>query len=158
MKLQPNFSWQKYEGNPEDAEEQFQYQLQTMHIKTANAVNATIDDMSYFTKERPTGETWIDGQQLYTKTISGTITIAPGLTPVLHGITGMRTLVRLSGTAQNAEPLTTLGFPLPYEDPGTPANGLGIFIDPTKVYVVAGNAAWLNYTFFITIEYTKTRT
>ena len=44
MKLQPNFSWQKYEGKPEDQKQQFQYQLQTQHIVVANSVNGTIDD------------------------------------------------------------------------------------------------------------------
>src|SRR5689334_20582789 len=86
MKLQPNFSWQKYEGEPEDQRQQFQYQLQNQHIQVANSVNATIDDESFFTRERMTSFTWTDGKAIWKKTISGTIA-APGLTTVAHGIT-----------------------------------------------------------------------
>ena len=73
MKLQPNFSWQKYEGQPEQQREQFQYQLQSQHIQVANSVNTTIDDESYWTRERMTAFTWIDGSAIWTKTITGTI-------------------------------------------------------------------------------------
>lgn len=154
-KLQPNFSWQKYEGEPEDQREQFQYQLQSQHIQVANSVNTTIDDESYWTRERPTAFTWIDGRQIYTKTISGTITTAPGNTQVAHGITGMRNVVAIHGTVQNTIPLSTFAFPLPYLDPATLANGIGVYIDPTNVNITTGNATWLNYLFYVTIEYTK---
>lgn len=154
-KLQPNFSWQTYEGEPEDQREQFQYQLQTQHIQVANSVNATIDDESYFARERQTSFTWIDGKPIYTKTVQGTITVSGGINSVAHGIARINTLVNLIGSAQNATPLTVLGFPLPYADPGTPANGLGLFIDPTNVYVSTGSGMWVGYTFYITIEYTK---
>lgn len=154
-KLQPNFSWQKYEGKTEDQKEQFQFQLQTQHIQVANSVNANIDDESFFTRERQTSFTWLDGRAIYTKTLTGTITIAPGDTPVAHGIARINTLVRLYGTAQDGTPLSTFGLPLPYNDPATPADGLGLFLDPTNVYIRAGSATWLNYIFHVTIEYTK---
>lgn len=154
-KLQPNFSWQKYEGKEEDQKQQFQYQLQSQHIQVANSVNATIDDESFFSRERQTAFTWLDGRVIYTKTITGTIAVAPGVNPVPHGIPLIRTLVRLYGTAQNGTPLSAFGFPLPYVDPVTPANGIGLFIDTANVYVTTGNASWLNYIFHVTIEYTK---
>lgn len=154
-KLQPNFSWQKYEGQPEDQKQQFQYQLQTQHIQVANSVNTTIDDESFWTRERQTAFTWIDGKAIYTKTLTGTISVAPGLNPVAHGIPSISTLVRLYGTVQNANPLSTFGFPLPYLDPNALANGIGLFIDITNAYVNTGNASWLNYIFHVTIEYTK---
>lgn len=154
-KLQPNFSWQKYEGNPEDQKQQFQYQLQTQHIQVANSVNTTIDDLSYWTRERVTGFSWVDGRPIYTKTITGTITPAPGVTTVPHGITGIRTVVGLTGTAQDATPLATFGLTLPYVDPTALANGLGLFIGTTDVFINAGNATWLNYIFHVTIQYTK---
>lgn len=153
MKLQPNFSWQKYEGNPEDQKEQFQYQLQSQHIQVANSVNATIDDASNFTRERQTAFTWIDNRPIYTKTLSGTIA-APGDTTIPHLITKINTVVRLYGTAQNAVPLTTFAFPLGYVEPVTPANALGLLATPTDIIVRAASAAWNGYTFYVTIEYT----
>lgn len=155
-KLQPNFSWQKYEGKPEDQKEQFQYQLQNQHVLVANSVNATIDDLSYWTKERMTSETWVDNRPIWRKTVSGTIAVAPGDNAVSHGITGLRQVVNLYGTAQNAVPMTTFAFPLCYVDPVTVANSLGLFCAPNTVVVRAGNAVWANYIFNVTIFYTKT--
>lgn len=154
-KLQPNFSWQKYEGKEEDQKQQFQYQLQTQHIQVANSVNTIIDDESFWTRERQTAFTWIDGRAIYTKTLTGTINPAPGVTTVPHGISGINTLVRLYGTAQNTIPLTGFGFTLPYVDPVTPANSIGLFIDATNLYIFTGSASWLNYAFHGTIEFTK---
>ena len=155
MKLQPNFSWQKYEGAPEDQKQQFQYQLQQEHIVIANSINTTIDDASYFTRERLTAFTWIDGRPIYTKTITGTITTAPGTTTVSHGITGLRTLVKLSGTAQDATPLAVNGLPLPYVQPATPNDGIGVGVTPTNLNIITNSATWLNYLFAVTIEYTR---
>jgi hypothetical protein len=155
-KLQPNFSWQKYEGKPEDQKEQFQYQLQTQHIQVANSVNATIDDLSYWSRERMTSETWVDNRPIWRKTVSGTIAVAPGDNAVNHGITGIRQVVNLYGTAQDATPMSAFGFPLCYVDPATPANGIGLFSTPTQVVVRTGSAAWANYIFYVTIFYTKT--
>jgi hypothetical protein len=154
-KLQPNFSWQKYEGKEEDQKEQFQYQLQTQHIVVANSVNATIDDESYFTRERMTSFTWTDGRAIWSKTLTGTISAAPGDNAVNHGISGIRTVVRLEGTAQDATPLAAFALPLGYVDPTTPADGLGLFATPTQVVVRAGSATWANYAFAVTIYYTK---
>jgi len=155
VKLQPNFSWQKYEGEPEDQKDQFQYQLQNQHIQVANSVNATIDDESFFTRERMTSFTWVDGKPIWKKTISGTIA-APGLTTVAHGIVGINTVVQITGSAQNAKPLTTFSLTLPHVDPNALANGLGLFIDTVNVYVNAGNATWNGYLFSATIYFTKT--
>jgi|ERR1700722_729537 len=154
-KVQPNFSWQKYEGKEEDQKEQFQYQLQQNHIVLANAINATIDDESHFFTERQTSFRWVDGKPIWTKTLVSTITVIPGLTPIAHGIASIDTLVSFSGTAQDAHPIAALGLPLPYNDPVAPANGIGLLLDPTNVYVYTTNGAWLNYIVNITLEYTK---
>ncbi len=154
-KLQPNFSWQKYEGQPEDQRQQFQYQLQQQHIVIANSVNTTIDDESYFTRERQTSFTWVDGRAIWTKTITSTISTAPGTTTIAHGITGIRTLVKLTGTAQDAVPLATFGFPLPFLDLVAPLNSIELYITPTNIIIVTTSAAWLNYIVNVTIEYTK---
>lgn len=155
MKLQPNFSWQKYEGTEENQKEQFQYQLQQEHIVVANSINATIDDLSYFTRERQTAFRWVDGRPIWTKTITGTITVAPGDTIVAHGITGMQTLVSLNGTAQDAVPAAAFLLPMPYVEPVTPADGIGLFLTPTSIVIRTASATWLNYLFAVTIHYTK---
>lgn len=154
MKLQPNFSWQKYEGKPEDQKEQFQYQLQTQHIQVANAVNATIDDESFFSRERMTAFTWIDGKAIWKKTLRGTI-VGTSLNATPHGITNIKTVVELQGTYQNAIPLSTVAVTLPYLDPNVLLNSVGLFMDTTNVYLNAGNNVWAGYLFSVTIYYTK---
>lgn len=153
-KLQPNFSWQKYEGKAEDQKEQFQYQLQQQHIVVSNSVNATIDDESFFSRERMTSFTWTDSKPIWKKTISGTL-VAPGLNATPHGISGISKVVELQGTVQGGQPLATFGFTLPYLDPATLANSLGLFIDLTNVYINAANGAWNGYLFSVTIYFTK---
>lgn len=154
MKLQPNFSWQKYEGQPEEQKQQFQYQLQAQHIQVSNSVNATIDDESFWTRERQTSFTWVDSRPIWTKTITGII-VGTAVTPYLHGITGIRTLVNVIATAQNAVPMTTVGFTLPFVDPVTPLNDIGIYVNTTQFVITTGNGAFNGYTFYVTIEYTK---
>lgn len=154
-KLQPNFSWQKYEGKPEDQWEQFEYQLMQQHILAANAINATIDDSSNWSRERQTSFTWVDGKPIYTKTFQGTITLAPGATVINHQIIGLNVLVRIGGGAQDAYPLAVAGIPLPHVDPNVLANSVGISVNPTQIFIVTANAQWLNYLYSITIEYTK---
>lgn len=152
-KLQPNFSWQKYEGEPEDQKEQFQYQLQQEHVLVSNAVNTTIDDLSYWTRERATSETWVGGQQIYEKTIQGQI-VGTASTSFSTGIFGLVTLVSIIGVAQDAATLGT-GIPLPYIDPVTLANGVGISLVGTNLVVNAANGTWNNYFFSVTLKYTK---
>lgn len=151
MKLQPNYSWQKYEGEEEDQKNQFQYQLQNQHIQVANTVNTTIDDMSYWTRERATSETWIDERQIYTKTLTGTI-VGTAATPYPIGAT-IRTLVSLTGTAQDTVPMTAIGLTLPFINAA--GDDIGLSTDLTNVIVDAFNAMWAGYTFYVTIKYTK---
>lgn len=152
-KLQPNFSWQKYEGKPEDQKEQFQYQLQQQHIVVANSVNATIDDESFFTRERQTSFIWIDGKPIWKKTFTTTLTVA-GANPINHGITGISTVIGLYGSAQDAASLT-LAVPLPYVDVSAIANQIQVTATATQIIITLGNATKQNYLAEVTIEYTK---
>ncbi len=153
MKLQPNFSWQKYEGNSEDQKQQFQYQLQNQHIQVANSVNSTIDDLSFFTRERATSWAWIDNRQIWKKTFTGTIT-GTSTNATAHGITGIRTVTRLYGTAQDAVPMTVNAIMLDHAD-NTLANTLWIEVTPTQYLIHATNNTWNGYIYNLTIEYTK---
>lgn len=150
-KMQPNFSWQKYQDDAQDRANQFQYQLQQMHIVAANSVNATIDDISYWTQERPTGETWIGGQQIYTKTLTGTI-VGAAITPYAIGAT-IKTLVSITGTFQDAVPFTIDANPLPYLN--SAGNTVGIWASNTQVFIDANDPTFDGYTFYITLKYLK---
>ena len=152
-KLQPNFSWQKYEGEPEDQKEQFQYQLQTQHIQVANSVNTTIDDESFWNRERQTSFTWIDGRAIWTKTIVGTI-VGTADTPYPTGVTGFRQFIRIEGIMQNPGNYTD-AEPLPYLDPTALAAGVGIYMQGTDLHINTGNGDFNGYSFAVTIEYTK---
>lgn len=159
MKLRPTFSFQKYQDAKLDPAEQFEYLLQQEHIETANALNSTVDDMSYFFKnsnpaERETGYRWVDGRAIWKKTFTGTIT-GTSTNATAHGISGIQDVVRMYGAFQDASPLGGSSGPLPYIDPGTLANGLGISIDLTNYYVNAANNTWDTYEYKLTIEYTK---
>jgi hypothetical protein len=151
-KLQPSFSFQKYLDNPQDQAEQFQRQLQSMHLNTSNAVNATIDDMSYFLQNRPTGETWIDGYQIQTVTITGTIAAGPNSYSI--GATILN-LVSISGVMQDTVPITAQANPLPFVNAA--GNNVGIWATPTTVVIDPFDATWVGYTFYITLKYTIKR-
>lgn len=153
-KLQPNFSWQKYEGKPEDEREQFQHQLQRMHIVIANTTNATIDDVSFFAKERQTSFTWLDNKPIYTKTFTATLTIA-GVNNIAHGITGIKTVIGLFGSAQDAATGFSKAIPLPYVDTSSVSNQISLSVDPTNIVITLGNTTWQNYLAEVTIQYTK---
>lgn len=163
-KLQPNFSWQKYEDAPENEKEQFQYQLQQEHILIANSINATIDDLSYWLRERATAFTWVNttntqaaGPQIYTQTFQALVSAFP----VTHNIQSKSgnplqlNLVRAYGVVQDTVPMTAVGYPVPYCDPNTLANGIGLYVTPTQVVLVTNGATYDTYTATITIEYTK---
>lgn len=150
-KLQPNFSWQKYEGRPEDRAEQFQNQLQQQHIAAANAVNATIDDLSFWLRERPTGFTWVDGRQIFTYTFQALVSAFP----LTHGIVGIKNFVRMGGVVQDTVPITTIAYDVPFVDPTTLANGIGLSATTTQINLVTTGGAYSTYTATITIEYTK---
>lgn len=160
MKLQPNFSWQKYEGQPEDQRTQFQFQLQNQHIQVANSVNATIDDESFFNRERMTSFTWTDGRAIWKQTVTGTIIVGGGDNPAPMKVNGaINTLVEITGSFQNTTPLAGFAFPIPYLDALGFSNSVGVYLNdsssPPTINVRAGDSAWLGYTFNVTIYYTK---
>lgn len=152
-KLQPNFSWQKYEGKPEDQKTQFQYQLQSQHIQVANSVNTVIDDESFWNTERQTSFIWIDSKAIWTKTITGTV-VGTADTAYPLGVTGILQVISIQGAMQNAGAFTD-AEPLPYLDPTALAAGVGIYVQGTDLHINAGNGDFNGYGFAVTIEYTK---
>jgi hypothetical protein len=152
MKLQPNFSWQKYEGKPEDQANQFQYQLQSMHLNTSNAINTTIDDLSFWTRERPTAFTWVDNKPIYTKTIvtqnwtaGGTVNTIP------TGIIGSFYLINMVCVISNG----TISLLMPNLDVAVAANNISIVRNGTDIILTSGGTNYSTYSGYVTIYYTK---
>ena len=154
-KVQPNFSFQSFQEDNDASKKQFIYQLQTQFTNAANAINATIDDISYWSKERATGETWIDGTQIYEITVQGVLS-GSGANTANHGVS-INQLVSVEGVAVNTVPLSSAALVLPYLDPGTLANSLGLYVTNTQIVINAGNTNWNGYTYYVTIKYTKVK-
>ena len=155
-KLQPNFSWQKYERVKEDSKEQFQFHLQQEHILVANSVNSTIDDLSYWTRERPTSFTWVNGKAIWTETLAtatwggggttNTITPAIKLNPMQNFV-----IIRMEGYITDG----TNTLPLPYVG-AVLANGIQMKFDGTNIVLTSGGTNYSTYSGYITIYYYKT--
>lgn len=160
-KLQPNFSWQKYQGKPEDQAEQFQKQLSTMHIVTANAINSTIDDINFWTRERPTGFTWVnESAPLWTKTLaipSGASWVAGITNTIPIGITGDFTVVYMQSCISDGAVAASTTLNLPHIDVAVPANSVSITRIGTDIVLVSGGTNMSAFSGYVTIYFTKVR-
>ena len=157
MKLQPNFSWQTYQHKPEDQHNQFQKQLQQMHIVTANSVNATIDDASFWLRERQTGFTWVDGKPLYTKTVATTAWTAGGTVNTIPlGIVGNFTVRQIECVLSDGALSTSTSVPVPYIDVAVAANSIQLVRVGTNVVLTSGGTNYSAYSGYVTVYYTKT--
>lgn len=151
-KLQPNFSWQKYEHAKEDSKEQFQYQLQQEHIVIANSVNSTIDDLSFWTRERQTSFTWVNNKAIWTITIPTVAWQAVGTTNTIpHGITGSFVIIRLEGYVSSG----AFTLPLPYVG-AVLANGIQMQRNGANIVLTSGGTDYSAYSGYVTIYYYKT--
>ena len=155
MKLQPNFSWQKYQGKPEDQQQQFQYQLQQEHILVANSLNATIDDESYFTRERMTGFTWVDGRAIWTKTLATVAWTGGGTTNTIPlGINGDFFVIDLQGYVSNGSISSSTTLTLPYLD-SVAANNIGMARIGTNIVLTSGGTNRSSFAGYITVYFVK---
>lgn len=159
-KLQPNFSWQKYEGKPEDQKEQFQYQLQSQHIQVSNSVNATIDDESFFTRERQTSFTWVNSQPIYTQTFAtvawtsaGTINTIP--MNITGGATSNFQIIGMDGTLSNGTLASSTTVPLPYLDVSSSSFDIQLLRTGQNLILTTGGTDYSNYSGFVTVYYIK---
>ena len=156
MKLQTNFAWQKYEGDPENQKNEFQYQLQNQHVQVSNAVNSTIDDDSFFLRERQTAFTWVAGaprNAIWKVTVpTATWSAGPPFNNVITlPITGSFTVIFMFGTISNGT--TTIN--LPHVDSTAVGNGVSIVRTGTTVTLTTQNAATTAFSGFVTVYYTK---
>lgn len=156
MKLQPNFSWQKYEGKPEDQKEQFQYQLQQQHIQVANSVNATIDDESFFTRERMTAFTWVNNKPIWTKTIATSAWTVGGTVNVIPlGISSNFTVIDIVCCISDGNLSTSNTLLLPHIDVATPANEISIVRNGTNITLTSGGTNRSAYSGYVTVYFIK---
>ncbi len=165
MKLQPNFSWQKYEGEPEDQRTQFQKQLQTQHKTTANSINSTLDDLSFWERERQTSYTWVNGKPIWTLTQLMTPWQAPAftvsttilnITPLPAPALGGLGVINFFCCISDGQLTSSNSLILPHIDPGVPANEISIVRNGLGINIISAGTNRSAYTGYITIYYYKT--
>lgn len=155
-KLQPNFSWQKYQGTSQDQENQFQYQLQNEHILVANAVNATIDDESFFTHERQTSFVWVTGKPIWTKTLATVAWTAVGtINTIPLGITGDFTVIDMVCCISNGNLSSSNTLLLPNLDVAVAANEVSIKRTGTNIVITSGGTDYSTYSGYVTVYFIK---
>jgi len=155
-KLQPNFSWQKYEGTPEDQKDQFQYQLQQQHIVVANSINATIDDSSFFLRERQTSFTWVTGKPIWTKTLPTATWAAVGTTNTIPlGIAGNFTVIDMICCISNGSLSSSDTLLMPHIDVAVAANEVSIVRNGTNIVLTSGGTDRSAYSGYVTVYFIK---
>ena len=160
MKLQWNFSWQAYEDGETSKEDQFAFQLQNQYNLIANSVNATIDDESFYLRERATSYTWVGHQQIYTKTLAtvawtaaGTVNIIPlGIT---GGTTGNFRIVKIDGFIDNGALSTSTTLVLPDLDVTTASNDIQMTRVGETITLTSGGMNYSTYSGYVTVYYIK---
>lgn len=151
-KLQPNFSWQKYEGKSEDQQQQFQYQLQSQHIQVANSVNATIDDESFFLRERQTSFVWVNNKAIWTITAPTSAWTAGGTVNTIPlAIKGSFTVIDIACCISSG----TTTLLMPNLDVSVAANDISIKTVGTNVILTSGGTNYSAYSGYVTVYYTK---
>lgn len=156
MKLQPNFSWQKYEGKSEDQKEQFQYQLQSQHLLVSNSINSTINDLSYFLQERPTSFTWVTGQPIFTQTYATQAWTAGGtINTIPLNITGNFQVIEMKGYVANGLLATSTTYILPNLDVAVAANNISIKRVSGNVILTSGGTNYSTWSGYVTVYYVK---
>lgn len=154
MKLPPNFSWQKYQNAEQDSKEQFQFQLQQMYILIANTANSTIDDASFFTRERQTSDTWVDGKAIWQVSVA-TGALNAGTTAVTLPITGNFSVKRIQCCVSDGTLSTSNTLNLPHIDTAVAANEISIQRNGLTVNITSGGTNRAAYSGYVTVWYTK---
>jgi hypothetical protein len=106
--------------------------------------------INFTTAEQWTGLFWVDGKNVYQKTVN--VGAIPNNTSKLtaHGIVNLSAIISLSGYAGTASAFV----PLPY--PATVASSsIAISSDTVNVIVLTGST-WTNYNGYVTLRYTCT--
>ena len=114
----------------------------------ATNVKATVD---YSTSEHKIGK-WIDGSDLYEKTVDFGALPNATMKDVAHGINNLKNIVFFHGAATDS---SGAAYPVPFAHTSTIANNIDLRITSGNIRIITG----VNYSTFyayITLRYTKT--
>lgn len=91
---------------------------------------------NYSFDEQANGRLWVDGRNVYQKTIDLGMLPNAGTNSVLHGIVNIEQMIELQGSA--VDPSGPFFIRLPHVDATDPAYSVGFFVDGTNVQITAG--------------------
>ena len=118
-----------------------------------NVINTLNEQRSYSTTEHNTGKKWIDGKDIYSKTVNCTILdFVDARTP--HGISNLNEIIKIEGKSLAYNGQTR---PVPFVYQGPLSWACGVVVDATDIILEAGSDFYAYHkTATITLEYTKT--
>jgi hypothetical protein len=156
-KLQPTIAYEIQthkpgEQIPEEMTRNFQAQLGREHILVANAINATIDDSSFFLTERMTSFIWLGTANVW-KITAPTVAWTSGGTvnTITLNISGSFTVLEMVCTLNDG----TTSIPVPNVDVNTAANEIMIARSGTTITLTSGGTDYSAYSGYVTVYYTK---
>lgn len=123
----------------------------TASVKVSAIAENVKASVEYSTSEHLIGK-WIDGSDLYEKTIDfGALPNATSKS-VAHGITGLATMVNLYGFAKN--PTNNAQITLPYVDT-TAGGNIALLVNANNIIITDANNMSIYTQTYITLRYTK---
>lgn len=114
-----------------------------------------LNKFKYSTNEQWTGQYWIDGNKIYSKTVTWS-NLDAGSISKAHGISNIKNIVDYKIFAVNSGG-EMFEFPCVYYGNGSSGTFYDTYMFITKTYInCKSNVAWSSHTFYATIYYTKT--
>ena len=122
-------------------------------IDSNGVLSAPAPVPNYSTKEQATGQKWIDGKEIYQKTIDFGVLPNNTTKTVISGITGIDIVLRLEGIANSS---AGGAIPLPYVDDTSKIGDVLLDFNKTtgNVRIISGSDKSVYYG-YVTIYYTK---
>lgn len=109
--------------------------------------------VNYSTTEQKTGRKWIDGKDIYQKTINCGAINGTSDIEIDHNITGIDTVISLVGILKE---LAGSFIPLPYATPASLDVMFRLSINATKIILTKGSVIQDGGIAYVTVRYTKT--
>ena len=119
-----------------------------------NVLNTINENLSYSTEEHPTGKKWIDGKDIYSKTIDFGALPNTTTKSVNHNISNIDKVIRLYGFANDSGNTDHITLPFIDSSSNTLYN-TSLRANATSV-IMTTEAAMQGFSGYVTIEYTKT--
>lgn len=111
--------------------------------------------IDYSTTEQITGKKWIDGKDIYQKTIDCGVISGTSDIQIDHNITGIENVISLGGILKE---LSGSFIPLPYASPAGIDVMFRVSINATKIILTKGSTIPDGGSAYITAQYTKVTT